>query len=98
MWNTQNTHLYEDNEEKQPARNVDLLPGEHHGDATQLPGEVDDDKEGGEEPPAAPADVHVLALLGPLHPHPDAVLEEGRDEAKAGQVGKDVLRVTSDLK
>ena len=42
-------------------------------------------------------DVHVLPLLGPLHPHADAVLEEGRDEAEAGEVRQDVLPVPRDL-
>ena len=41
--------------------------------------------------------VHVLSLLGPLHPHADAVLEEGRDEAEAGEVRQDVLPVPRDL-
>ena len=42
-------------------------------------------------------DVHVLSLLGPLHPHADAILEEGRDEAEAGEVGQDVLPMPGDL-
>ena len=42
-------------------------------------------------------DVHVLPLLGPLHPHADAVLEEGRDEAEAGEVRQDMFPVPRDL-
>ena len=42
-------------------------------------------------------DVHVLALLRPLHPHADAVLKEGRDEAEAGEMRQDMLPVPRDL-
>ena len=59
--------------------------------------QVDEDEQGGEEPAAAPGDVHVLPLLPPLRPHADAVLEEGGHQAEAGQVGQDVLGVASNL-
>ena len=42
-------------------------------------------------------DVHVLSLLGPLHPHADAILEEGGDKAEAGEVRQDVLPMPGDL-
>ena len=42
-------------------------------------------------------DVHVLSLLGPLHPHADAILEKGGDEAEAGEVRQDVLPMPGDL-
>ena len=90
-------YLERNDEEEDAAGDLDLLPHEDHGHAAELPDEVDDDEEGGEEPSAAPGDVHVLALLVPLHPHPDAVLEEGRDEAEARDVRQEVLRAPGHL-
>jgi len=91
------SHLKADNEEEDSAGDVYPEPEEDHGDAAELSAQVDDDEHGGQEPAAAPRDVHVLALLGPLHPHADAVLEEGGDEAEARQVRQDVFRLPSYL-
>ena len=55
VYPTLSSHLNEHDEEEYAACDVDLLPEEHHGDAAELPHEVDDDEEGGEEPAAAPA-------------------------------------------
>ena len=90
--------MKEHDEEENSAGDLDLLTKQDHGDASELAHQVDDDEEGGDEVAAAPRDVHVLALLSPLNPHPDAVLKEGRDEAEPGQVGQDVLRVPNHLK
>ena len=84
-------------EEENSTSDVHLEPGEDHGHGPELADEVDDDEHGGEEPAAAPGDVHVLPLLAPLDPHPDPVLEECGDEAEPGQVGQDVLGVPGNL-
>ena len=55
VYPTLSSHLNEHDEEEYAACDVDLLPEEHHGDTAELPHEVDDDEEGGEEPAAAPA-------------------------------------------
>ena len=75
-----------DDGEEHDAGDVDPKPEEDHGDPAELTEEIDDDEHGGQEPAAAPRDVHVLALLGPLDPHAKAILEEGRDETESGQV------------
>lgn len=90
-------HLEEDDSEEDSACDLDLEPEQHHGDAAELAQQVEDDEERGQEPAAAPRDVHVLALLRPLDPHADAVLEERRHQAEAGQVGQYVLRLTGHL-
>ena len=56
------SHLNEHNEEEYAARDVDLLPEEHHGDAPELPHEVEDDEDGGEEPAAAPAVTDAMTV------------------------------------
>ena len=84
-------------EEEDPAGDVHLEPGEHHGHGAQLAHQVDDDEHGGQEPAAAPGDVHVLPLLAPLDPHTDAVLEECGDQAEPGEVGQDMLRMSGHL-
>ena len=48
-------------------------------------------------PAAAPRYVHILALLGPLDPHPDPVLEEGGDETEPRQVRQHMFRTPSHL-
>ena len=75
-----------DDREENDARDVDAEPEKDHGDAAELSEQIDDDEHGSEEPAAAPRDVHVLALLGPLDPHAKAVLEEGRHETESSQV------------
>ena len=94
---TPSNYLKEHDKEQDPAGDVDLEPEQHHGDPAELPEEIEDHEEGGQEPAASPRDVHVLALFAPLDPHPDAVLEEGGDEAEPGQMGQDVLCVAGDL-
>ena len=84
-------------EEEDPAGDVHLEPGEHHGHGPQLAHQVDDDEHGGEEPAAAPGDVHVLPLLAPLDPHPDAVLEKCGDQAEPGKMGQDMLGMSGNL-
>ncbi len=83
--------LKKDNEAEDAASDVDAEPEENHGDPSELAEEVDDDEHGGQEPTAAPGDVHVLALLRPLDPHADAILEEDTDEAEPRKVICDVL-------
>lgn len=58
---------------------------------TQLAQQVDQDEEVGQEAPAVPGGVDVLALLPPLEPHADPVLQEGADQAEAGHMGEVVL-------
>lgn len=65
---------------------------------TQLSQQVDEDEEVGDEEATAPGGVDVLALLTPLEPHPDAVLEEGADQAEAGHVGEVVFGHPQELK
>ena len=91
-------YLKADNEEEDTAGNINPEPEENHGDATKLSKKIEDDKHGGEEPSAAPRDVHVFTLLSPLDPHPNAVLKEGGDEAEASQVRQDVFCLPGDLK
>ena len=63
-------------EEEDSTSNIHFVSGQHHGHGSQLTHQIDHHEHGGEEPAAAPADVHVLSLLAPLHPHPHPVLEE----------------------
>ena len=91
-------YLKADNEEEDTAGDVNPEPEENHGDATKLSEKIEDNEHGGEEPSAAPRDVHVFTLLGPLDPHPNAVLKEGGDEAEASQVRQDVFCLPGDLK
>lgn len=58
---------------------------------TQLSQQVEQDEDVGEEVSAAPGGVDVLALLPPLEPHPDPVLQEGADQAETGHVGEVVF-------
>ena len=72
-----NFHLEDNDEEEDATGDVHLKPSEDHRDGAELPDEVDHHEEGGDEPAAAPGNVHVLPLLTPLHPHSHSVLEEG---------------------
>lgn len=65
---------------------------------TQLSQQVEQDEDVGEEASAAPGGVDVLALLAPLEPHPDAVLQEGADQAEPGHVGEVVFGDPQELK
>ena len=76
------SHLKADDEEENAAGDVNAEAEEDHSDASELAEKVGDDEEGGQVVTAAPGDVHVLALLCPLDPHSNPVLEEGRDEAE----------------
>ncbi len=78
------SYLKADDWEENTAGNVDTESEEDHGHTSELSQQIKDDEGGGQEPAAAPRDVHVLALLGPLDPHPKSILEEGRDEAESG--------------
>lgn len=64
---------------------------------TQLAQQVDQDEEVGQEASAVPGGVDVLALLPPLEPHADAVLQEGADQAESGHMGEVVLGDTQEL-
>lgn len=64
---------------------------------TQLAQQVDQDEEVGQEASAVPGGVDVLALLPPLEPHADAVLQEGADQAESGHVGEVVLGDAQEL-
>ena len=75
-------------EDEQAAADPDAGTEENHSGGTELSEKVDDDEEGGQVPAAAPGLVHVLALLRPLDPHSNPVLEEGGENAKQGQVRK----------
>ena len=91
------SHLNEHDEEEYAACDVDLLPEEHHGDAAELPHEVDDDEEGGEEPAAAPGYVHVLPLLAPLNPHAHPILEKCGNRAESRDVRQDMFGTSGHL-
>lgn len=58
---------------------------------TQLSEQVEEDKGGGQQVAAAPGAVDVVALLTPLEPHADAVLQERADQAEAGHVRQVLL-------
>ena len=77
------SHLKADDWEENTTGNVDAESEEDHGHTTELSQQVEDDEGGGQEPAAAPRDVHVLALLGPLDPHPEPIFEEGGDETES---------------
>lgn len=61
------------------------------GYVTQLPQQVEQDEEVGEETSTVPGGLDVLALLPPLKPHADPVLQEGADQAEPGHMGEVVL-------
>ena len=90
-------YLQANDEEEDSTGNVYPEAEKDHGDTSKLSEQVDDDEHGGQEPAAAPTDVHVLPLLRPLHPHPETILEESWDEAETRQVRQDVLRLSRDL-
>jgi len=76
------SHLKADDWEEDTAGNVDTESEKNHGHTTKLSQQVEDDEGGGQEPSAAPRDVHVFALFGPLDPHTKAIFKEGWDETK----------------
>ena len=78
--------LEADDEEENAASDVDAEAEENHSDASELSEKVEDDEECGQVIAAAPRDVHVLALLRPLDPHSNPVLEESGHEAEPRQV------------
>lgn len=64
---------------------------------TQLPQQVQQDEDVGEDASAAPGGLDVLGLLRPLEPHPEPVLQEGADQAEPGHVGEVVLGPPQEL-
>lgn len=89
--------MQHDDEEEHAASDVDLVSSEDHGDGPKLADKVDHDEQGGDEPAAAPGDVHVLPLLAPLNPHTHPILEECGHKAKSGDVRKDVFGMSGHL-
>ena len=89
--------MQHDDEEERAASYFDLESGEDHGDSPQLADQVDHDEHGGDEPAAAPRDVHVLPLLAPLNPHTDSILEKCGHKTKSGNVREDVFGMPCNL-
>ena len=90
-------HLQRDDPEEDEAGDVDLFADEHECAAAELAEQVDDDEEVSEDDAARPRQRDVLALLAPLQPHAQAVLDERADEAEARHVRQHVLAVPQQL-
>ena len=83
--------LQGDDAKEHGARNVHMFAHEHERAAAELSDQVEQHKKGSEDVATAPGPVHVVALLPPLQPHADTVLDERADEAEARQVRQDML-------
>lgn len=64
---------------------------------TQLSEQVEQHESGGQRVATAPRGVDVVALLAPLEPHADAVLQERADQAQARHVWQVLLRDPEEL-
>ena len=68
------------------------------GALTQLSQQVEEHEGGGQQVAAVPGGVDVVALLAPLEPHADAVLQESADQAQASHVRQVLLGDAQELR
>lgn len=64
---------------------------------TQLSYEVKQNKTCSQEVATVPGCLDVVSLLVPLEPHPNAVFQEGADEAQTCQVGQVLFSYPQEL-
>lgn len=65
--------------------------------STQLYHQVEQDEQVGEEVTAAPGGGDEVALVAPVEPHADPVLQEAADQAQPGHVGEVVSAEPQEL-
>ena len=92
------TDLQRNNSEQYATGNVDMLPTKNHRTASQLANQINEYKDHSQKPATSPRGADVVALLIPLEPHANAILQEGADQTETRHVWQDVLTMAEKLK